>query len=216
MIPFRFSETDVPHVRFTDRTDRHPEPRVDLLRRALPPHQLRTARAPNPAVAFVGDIDAAGEPQVCTALVLVFAGLPAERANAVRTRLGQFEFAYLLYSLFGHQLKGDDDSRFCVVVPLARPLPLDQHEAVWAALDSDLGGLAQAHGREPITVVPVPMCPVIRLGRAVYEWRDGPALEADALVGPTRWVPDDDGPAPRRLPLPPCRLDVAALAAGDR
>ncbi len=210
MTVFRFAEDRLPFLKFVDKRDRSPVPSEDLLGRALPVHRVHTAGALTSGVAFATALDPAGQPTRVTALAFGYVHLPAERAQAVLTRVRQLGTAYLTFSTLAHAAKGDDDSCFWVVLPVTRPLTCEEHARAWRAFDSDLGGYADRRGRQPFTLVPRPSSPRAHLHRALYEARDGFKVNVDALLSGTRTLPDDDEPGPTAAP----RAAGAALAAG--
>ena len=202
MSVFRFDEDRLPYLSFLDKWDNAPLQREDFVSRALHFHRVVPAGALTPGVAFADHLDAAGRPTVVTALTFAYLHLPAERAQAVMTRIRQLAVAYFTFTTFAHVAKGDDDSCFCVVFPITRPITPEEHPRVWRAFDGDLGGCSDPRASGAFTLVPTPSCPRIRLGRAFIERRDGFRVDVDALLSGTRTLPDDDGPGPASSAVP--------------
>jgi hypothetical protein len=196
MTLFRFTEDRLPFLELVDKWDLTPVPREGLMGRALPVHRVLAAGSLTPGVAFAAALDPDGQPTRVTALSFGYLHLPAERAQAVLTRVRQLGPAYLAFSTFAHAAKGDDDSCFCVVFPVTRAMTCEEHPRAWRAFDGDLGGHADLRGSQPFTVVPRPSSPRARLHRAFYESRDGFRVDVGALLSGSRTVPDDDGAGP--------------------
>jgi putative DNA primase/helicase len=126
-----------------------------------------------------------------TALVLDYDHLPSEAAEAVYRSARRW--AHVAYTSFSHQLGGEDDCCFRVVLFLTRTVKPAEFDAVWAFADAELGGLADRDARDIARIWYLPSCPRERLGVARVTHGDGALLDVDAIVA-------DAPPAPRRAP----------------
>lgn len=212
----------VAFVHFDNELDAIPRPDQGPLPRALRRHVEREVKKGTAAVSFAVYTDGAGRGKAgvtwVTALVFDFDHLPAAVARGIVAALRRLGYAYLLYSSFSHKSAGDDDNCFRVVLTLSRSLGPREYPKVWSALDSDLGGHADRKARDVARLWYIPACPAERMHLAVYEHRDGHAVDVDGVLAGPRVVPDDDGPPTPRRPLPPVpvRVDQARRVAQFR
>ncbi len=216
------SEHVMAYVHFDNELDAIPRPDAAPLPRALRRHIERALKKGTPAVSFATYAEGAGRGKAgvtsVTALVFDFDHLPAAVARAIVSALRRLGYAYLLYTSFSHKTAGDDDNCFRVVLVLSRPLSAREYAKVWSALDSDLGGHADRKARDVARLWYIPACPAERLHLAVYEHRDGHAVDVDGVLAGPRLVPEDDAPPTPRRPLPPVpvRMDQARRVAQYR
>jgi len=126
-----------------------------------------------------------------TALVLDYDHLPSDAAEAVYQSARRW--AHVAYTSFSHQLGGEDDCCFRVVLFLTRTFKPSEFDAVWAFADAELGGLADRDARDIARIWYLPSCPRERLAVARVTHGDGALLDVDAIVA-------DAPPAPRRAP----------------
>lgn len=215
----RLHERVVSFVTFADEHDRRPVPRTARLTEALPRHVARPGKS-GPAVSFVVYAPGAdrGNDGVreLTMVVFDFDHLAADAARQVIRELRGRGWAHLVYSSFSHRLRGDDDICFRVVLPVCRPVLPHEHAALWASVNRDLGGLADRKARDLARLWFIPACAAERLAQAVYEIREGFALDVDAMLA--RQPPTPAAPAPPRRPVMPiaARAVVARRVAQAR
>lgn len=198
----RTADLVVAYVTFTDEHDVRPAAGTGPLALALPRHVARAAKS-GAAVSFVvyaPGVDRGKDGvRALTMLVFDFDHLPSDAARQVIRDLRGRGWAHLVYSSFSHRLGGEDDNCFRVVLPVRRPILPAEHAAVWAAVNQDLGGLADRKARDIARLWFTPACPAERLPMAVYALRDGLALDIDALLA--RLPPAPARPvAPRHAP----------------
>lgn len=205
----------VAFVRFANERAVRPERGEAPLPNALGRHVPRPQKS-GPALGFALYAPGARRSNegvlAVTALVLDLDHIPAASARALVRALRARGWAYLLYSSFSHRAAGPDDCCFRVVLPVNRLVLPGEYTALWSTVNTALGGLADPQARDLARMWYTPACPPERLALAVYERRDGLALDVDALVPPTQ-----PSPAPLRAPAPVCaRPDRARRIAQHR
>lgn len=199
------ARTELAYSVFEGETDVVPDGRLGTLLDAFPRHVVRAEKRGGRAVTLAkyrpGARRGVKGVEVATGLGLDFDHLPAERARAVIARADELGLASLVASTFSHRAEGDDDNCFRLYLLLSRTVTVAEYGRIHAAVNADLGGLADPKAKDAARLWYQPSCPAARAPFAVYRSRDGAALDVDALLV-RRQVPVDGPVAPtaRRPP----------------